>query len=80
MRPNQNANAIRFATMYNFRFDADQAPNPTNATVGFFKTGSLSGVIMQAWTIRTSVANTYTHSNRDGHGYTYGYSNRHSNS
>jgi hypothetical protein len=36
---NQNANAIRFGTLYNFRFDADQAPNPTDATVGFFKTG-----------------------------------------
>src|SRR5204862_6213373 len=37
---NQNANAIRFATLYNFRFDADQPPESTNATVGFFKTGS----------------------------------------
>ena len=24
---NQNANAIRWGTLYNFRFDADQAPN-----------------------------------------------------
>src|SRR6059036_550804 len=32
---NQNANAIRWGTLYNFRFDADQPPNPTNATVGF---------------------------------------------
>ena len=45
---NQNANAIRFGTLYNFRFDADQAPNPTNATVGFFKTGSPMGVSIQA--------------------------------
>jgi len=45
---NQNANAIRFATMYNFRFDADQAPNTTDATVGFFKTGSPMGVSIQA--------------------------------
>jgi hypothetical protein len=37
---NQNANAIRFATLYNFRFDADQPPQNANATVGFFKTGS----------------------------------------
>jgi hypothetical protein len=37
---NQNANAIRFATLYNFRFDADQPPETANATVGFFKTGS----------------------------------------
>src|SRR5215510_5598741 len=45
---NQNANAIRFGTLYNFRFDADQAPNPTNSTVGFFKTGSPIFVGIQA--------------------------------
>jgi hypothetical protein len=45
---NQNANAIRFGTLYNFRFDADQGPNPTHATVGFFKTGSPIGVVVQA--------------------------------
>src|SRR5437762_3619210 len=45
---NQNANAIRFGTLYNFRFDADHAPNPTDATVGFFKTGSPIGVLIQA--------------------------------
>src|SRR5437773_7865351 len=37
---NQNANAIRFSTMYNFRFDSDQPPQAVSATVGFFKTGS----------------------------------------
>src|SRR5205823_5283743 len=37
---NQNANAIRFGTLYNFRFDSNRAPQPVNATVGFFKTGS----------------------------------------
>jgi hypothetical protein len=45
---NQNANAIRWGTLYNFRFDADQAPNFTNATVGFFKTGSQMSVSIQA--------------------------------
>jgi hypothetical protein len=45
---NQNANAIRFGTLYNFRFDADQPPNPTDATVGFFKTGLPIGVIVKA--------------------------------
>jgi hypothetical protein len=45
---NQNANAIRFGTLYNFRFDADQAPNPTNATAGYFKTGSPTFVGVQA--------------------------------
>src|SRR6476646_2301416 len=45
---NQNANAIRFGTLYNFRFDADQPPPTTNATVGFFKTGSPMMVAIQA--------------------------------
>src|SRR5438552_87358 len=45
---NQNANAIRFGTLYNFRFDADHPPNPTDATVGFFKTGSPIAVLIQA--------------------------------
>ena len=45
---NQNANAIRFSTLYNFRFDADQPPNPTNAMVGYFKTGAPSFVGVQA--------------------------------
>jgi len=37
---NPNANAIRFGTMYNFRFDSNRPPTPVNATVGFFKTGA----------------------------------------
>jgi hypothetical protein len=37
---NQNANAIRWGTLYNFRFDSDKPPVPTNATIGFFKTGA----------------------------------------
>jgi hypothetical protein len=45
---NQNANAIRFATLYNFRFDADQPPEVANATVGFFKTGSPMMVAIEA--------------------------------
>src|SRR5207248_3047466 len=36
---NQNANAIRWGTLYNFRFDADQPSQTATATVGFFKTG-----------------------------------------
>ena len=45
---NQNANAIRWATLYNFRFDADQPPQTANATVGYFKTGSPMTVEIQA--------------------------------
>src|SRR5438477_4728927 len=45
---NQNANAIRFGTLYNFRFDADQPPQTANATVGYFKTGPPMTVEIQA--------------------------------
>ncbi|HVF48054.1 MAG TPA: hypothetical protein VNA17_10845, partial [Pyrinomonadaceae bacterium] len=34
-----NANAIRWGTMYNFRFDANTPPQTSSATIGFFKTG-----------------------------------------
>ena len=37
---NQNANAIRWGTLYNFRFDSNKPPVATNATIGFFKTGA----------------------------------------
>jgi hypothetical protein len=36
---NQNANALRFGTLYNFRFDSDHPPQAATATIGFFKTG-----------------------------------------
>jgi hypothetical protein len=44
---NENANAIRWGTLYNFRFDADQPPQATSATVDFFKTGSPMAVAIQ---------------------------------
>jgi cysteine-rich repeat protein len=34
---NPQANAIRFGTLYNFRFDANSGPQNVNATVGMFK-------------------------------------------
>jgi hypothetical protein len=37
---NPNANAIRWGTLYNFRFDSSAPPISSNATIGFFKTGS----------------------------------------
>jgi len=37
---NPNANAIRWGTLYNIRFDANAPPVPASATVGFYKTGS----------------------------------------
>jgi hypothetical protein len=45
---NQNANAIRWGTLYDFRFDADQPPQSANATVGYFKTGLPGTVAIQA--------------------------------
>jgi hypothetical protein len=45
---NQNANAIRWGTLYNFRFDADQPPQNALAAIGFFKTGSPMTVAIQA--------------------------------
>ncbi|MFN6964587.1 MAG: carboxypeptidase regulatory-like domain-containing protein [Pyrinomonadaceae bacterium] len=37
---NPNANAIRWGTLYNFRFDSNRPPQVVNATIGFFKTGN----------------------------------------
>jgi hypothetical protein len=45
---NQNANAIRWGTMYNFRFDSNRPPQTVSATVGFFKTGAPITVQIQA--------------------------------
>jgi hypothetical protein len=45
---NQNANAIRFGTLYNFRFDALGPPQTALATVGYFKTGAPMTVAIQA--------------------------------
>ena len=79
---NQNANAIRWGTLYNFRFDADQPPQQTNATVGYFKTGSPMtgcdpGTFRERWLTNS---NTNCHCNGDGDSNTdcdrYGHSNR----
>ena len=40
MAQNPNANAIRWGTLYNFRFDADVAPGTGNGSIAFFKTGA----------------------------------------
>ncbi len=44
---NQNANAVRWGTLYNLRFDSDRPPTNANATVGFFKTGAPITVAVQ---------------------------------
>lgn len=45
---NQNANAIRWGTLYNFRFSSTRPPQAANATIGFFKTGTQTTVAIQA--------------------------------
>ena len=45
---NPNANAIRFSTLYNFRFDANEPPSSRTATINFFKTGSQISVQVAA--------------------------------
>jgi hypothetical protein len=35
-----NANAIRWGTLYNFRFDSNRPPQDAFAVIGFFKTGA----------------------------------------
>ena len=45
---NQNANAIRWGTLYNFRFDSPAAPAKSTANIAFFKTGAPVAVEIQA--------------------------------
>ena len=52
---NENANAIRWGTLYNFRFDSDRPPQSTTATIGFFKTGSPITVAIQGPVLRLGV-------------------------
>lgn len=51
---NQNANAIRWGTMYNFRFDSNRPPQMSNATIGFLKTGSPIVVRIQTPSVSTA--------------------------
>src|SRR5213076_2394850 len=51
---NQNANAIRFGTLYNFRFDSNRPPQAVNATIGYFKIGSPTTVAIQGPTPDTA--------------------------
>jgi hypothetical protein len=42
--PNPNANALRFGTLYNFRFDANAPPQSSKAPIGLFRPGSPANV------------------------------------
>jgi hypothetical protein len=41
---NPNANALRWGTLYNFRFDANQAPGTASVVIALFKPGSPASV------------------------------------
>ncbi len=45
---NELANALRWGTMYNFRFDAPTPPKPVNVRLGLFKPGAPPKVLIQA--------------------------------
>lgn len=45
---NADANALRWGTLYNFRFDADAAPRSVTTTVGFFKPGATNTLSVKA--------------------------------
>ena len=79
---NQNANAIRLGTLYNFRFDADQPPQSANATVGYFKTGVAHDGCdprpSREW-YTNSHAYSQPDTNTNGDCYSYGYCDCHCN-
>ncbi len=43
----RNANALRWSTLYNFRFEANVGPAPTTATLGLFKPGTPSSLSIE---------------------------------
>lgn len=53
---NPNANALRFATMYNFWFDADRPPSPSIAQMGLFKPGPAGAATHASFKAKAPVA------------------------
>ena len=45
---NSDANAIRWGTLYNFRFDANSAPEDGNVSIGLFKPGTPNSMSAEA--------------------------------
>ena len=66
---NQNANAIRWGTLYNFRFDSNNLPETGTATVGFFKTGAPMTIPILVPSINGSDADADSDGNRNPYGY-----------
>ncbi len=48
--PPENSNALRWGTLYNFRFDSDRPPNDATITIGLFKPGSPANMTVTAAT------------------------------
>ena len=46
---NTDANALRWGTLYNFRFDLDVPPALGELTLGLFRPGTPSSVVTQTW-------------------------------
>ncbi len=74
---NPNANAIRWGTMYNFRFDSNRPPQGVDATIGFFKTGNPINIQVQGPTptaaTNVSVSGRVSRSNGQGISFAYVY-------
>ncbi len=51
---NQNANALRWSSMYTFRFDSDQPPTNGSATIGLFKPGTQNSVTFAGLSVPTT--------------------------
>jgi hypothetical protein len=53
----ENANALRWGTLYNFRFDADVEPALNDVTLGLFRPGVPMEITATTWTPRICNAN-----------------------
>ncbi|MGE3181747.1 MAG: hypothetical protein AB7N71_08960, partial [Phycisphaerae bacterium] len=51
---NPNANALRWGTLYNYRFTADSAPTMGQVEVGLFRPGTPSSILFDAMVPTTS--------------------------
>lgn len=63
---NPNANAIRWSTLYNFRFDADSPPEIGNGTLGLFKPGAEGAPASLAFAALRPKAKCLADFNNDG--------------
>ena len=72
---NPNANAVRWGSLYNYRFDSNRPPATVSATIGFFKTGEPIQVQVQAPSsavaVNVSVSGRVTNSGGGGIGGVY---------